>query len=370
MWRNTIFLTIVMLGRLPAEQSAEDISVLLEPIRNQYQLPALTAAAVINGKIVSLGTAGARRLGDPTPATNSDLWHIGSCTKSMTATLAAGMIEEGLLRWDSTISETIPTLKGALHPDWEKVTLEQLLTNRSGAPGQAPGDLWKAAWKQEGSPAEQRMTFVRGLASRPPEAPPGTRFIYSNQGFSIAGAMLETVAGEPFETLLTRRLFEPLGMKSAGFGAPGEPGRATQPWGHARTGGEIQPIPPGPKADNPPAITPAGRVHLSIADFARYAGWHAQGANARPSLLSAESMTKLHTAAEGQDYAMGWGVAHRAWAAGETLSHTGSNNSWFAVMWVAPARGAAFVAATNIGGEAAAAGTDAAVAALIQKHLR
>ncbi len=370
MWRNSIFLICAILGRLPAQETGDDISTLLQPIRDKYHLPALTAAAVINGEIVSLGTVGVRREGDPTPATKTDLWHIGSCTKSMTATLAAMMVEDGSIRWDTTVAEAIPSLKTKIDPEWSNVTLEQLLTNRSGAPGSAPSDLWKTAWEQKASPKQQRMAFVRGLVTRPPEAPPGTRFIYSNQGFAIAGTMLENVAKEPFESLLTRRLFDPLGMKSAGFGAPGKPGRVIQPWGHTRSGDEIKPIPPGPMADNPPAITPAGRVHLSIADFARYAGWHAGGANARPSLLSAESFAKLHTAADGQDYAMGWAVAKRAWAAGETLSHTGSNNSWFAVMWVAPARGAAFVAATNIAGDAAAAGTDAAVAALIEKHLR
>ena len=132
----------------------------------------------------------------------------------------------------------------------------------------------------------------------------------------------------------------------------------------------FQPVPPGPTADNPPAITPAGRVHLSIADFARYAGWHARGAAKGKALLSEASFTKLHTPPPGQDYAMGWGVTERPWGGGKVLSHSGSNTQWYAVVWVAPAKNAAFVAATNVAGKDAEQACDEAVSAMIQKLLR
>jgi hypothetical protein len=67
---------------------------------------------------------------------------------------------------------------------------------------------------------------------------------------------------------------------------------------------------------------------------------------------------------------MGWDVAQRAWAGGRTLTHAGTNTMWYAVMWVAPERDAAFVAATNAATEGATKACDAAVSALIQRHLR
>src|SRR5204863_3900403 len=129
------------------------------------------------------------------------------------------------------------------------------------------------------------------------------------------------------------------------------------------------PVEPGPYADNLPAISPAGRVHLSIGDFARYAAWHARGGLKGPTLLTDASFTKLHTPAAGWTYAMGWSTCERSWAGGQALMHNGSNTMWYALMWIAPAKDAAFVAATNIAGDDAAKGCDAAISALVRKLL-
>ena len=200
-----------------------------------------------------------------------------------------------------------------------------------------------------------------------PEAPPRTKVIWSNQGFALAGAMLERLGGKPYEDLLREKVFVPLGMKSAGFGAPGSEKSVDQPRGHQGKSAELTPVRPGKQADNPEAITPAGRVHCSIADFARFASWHARGPLRDVKLMSDETFRKLHTNPEGSDYAMGWTVTERPWGGGRVLTHNGSNTSWFAVMWVAPEKEAAYVAATNCAGDVAAKAVDEAVASLILK---
>jgi CubicO group peptidase (beta-lactamase class C family) len=288
----------------------------------------------------------------------------------MTATLAAKLVDEGRIRWDSTVGDVLGSTEGLL-PEWRGVTLEQLLQHRSGAPETPPADLWATAWKQAGTPAQQRGAFVQGLLSRSLQAPPGSKFLYSNQGYTIAGTMLERVTGTPWERLITDRVFKPLGMKSAGFGAPGSPGKADQPLGH-RGQTSLTPVEIGPAADNPPAIGPAGIVHCSISDLARYAGWHATGTvPSSPGLsLKPETFARLHQPANGGDYAMGWGVTKRDWAGGTALTHNGSNTMWFTVIWVSPAKHAAFVAATNAASESAPGACDAAVSQLIQRLLK
>ena len=86
----------------------------LETIRKKYDFPALAVVVVKDGKICDRAAVGVRKLGDPTPVTINDQFHIGSCTKSMTATLAAMFIEENKLRWDTTIAEVFPELKGKM----------------------------------------------------------------------------------------------------------------------------------------------------------------------------------------------------------------------------------------------------------------
>jgi CubicO group peptidase (beta-lactamase class C family) len=124
-----------------------------------------------------------------------DRFHIGSCIKSMTAPLAAMLIEEGRLRWNTTVAEVLPELKGKINPAYEPVTLEQLLTHRGGYPTEPPPAAWKRAWQRHGTTTEQRRKLIRAVLDQPPQATPGTRFIYSNQGYAVAGAMLEKITG-------------------------------------------------------------------------------------------------------------------------------------------------------------------------------
>src|SRR5207249_7616700 len=144
--------------------------------------------------------------------TAEDKFHIGSVTKSMTATVAAMLVEAGKISWTTTIGKSFPELGDKLHPDYREVTLEQLLAHRGGAPGKAPRDLWAKAWQATGTPGEQRLAFAKGILERKPEAKPGTKHIYSNQGYAIAGVMLEKAAGKSWEDLMRTMLFEPLGM--------------------------------------------------------------------------------------------------------------------------------------------------------------
>ncbi len=342
----------------------------LEKLRAKYELPALAAAAVQGVKVVESGAVGVRKLGGTEAVTIDDRWHLGSCTKSMTATVAAMLVERGQIDWTTTIGKTFPELAGKMDADWAPVTLEQLLTHRGGAPANPSPNLWRNAWAQHGTPTEQRTEFVNGLLLRRPEAPPGTKFIYSNQGYAIAGAMLERVTGQPWETLLSTMLFPACLMPGAGFGAPASAGKTDQPWGHTRDGGKLTPVPPGREADNPPAIGPAGTVHCTIEELARYAAWHGRGERSGTASLKRESFVKLHTPPAGGDYAMGWGVASRGWAGGTALTHAGSNTMFFAVIWIAPARDMAFVVATNCPGDEAAKACDEAVSLLVGKYLQ
>ena len=358
------FLPFLLAVTLRAQQP-ENVNALLEPIRAKHHLPGLAAAAMRGGKLVAVGATGVRVCGHPEAVSIDDRWHLGSCTKSMTSSLAAMLVEDGKLKWDARIGDVLTDLRGEIGESWKGVTLEQLLMHRAGAPHDAPPDLWAAAAAQRGSEVEQRLAFVRGLVSRPTESPAGSAYSYSNQGYAIAGAMLERASGMPFDQLIAKRLFAPLGMHSAGFGTPGTAAKFDQPRGHRGS----ESVEPDPGGDNPPAITPAGRVHCSIADFARYAAWHARGESG-DKLLGADSFKKLHTPVAGGDYAMGWVVTQRDWASGTALTHNGTNTMWFAVMWLSPAKDAAFVAATNIAGDDGAKGTDEAVAALIGKFQR
>ena len=350
-----------------------DVSSELRAIRERHDVPGLAGVAIRGGTIVAGGADGVRRRGSEPGITLEDRFHLGSCTKAMTATMLATLVEEEKLSWSTTIGEVFDDLE--TKPAWKAVTLEQLLTHRSGAPMGVPPDLWSRLWKREGSPRDQRMQLVRETLAAEPAAQPGTRFEYSNTGYAIAGAMAEQVTGKPWEELMRERIFAPLRMDSAGFGAPGTAGKLDDPLGHSE---KSEPVELGPEDDNPPAIGPAGTVHATLADWGKYVAAHVAGDRAASGkapeggekLLRPATFAKLHEAAsgDGPPYAMGWGIGKRDWG-GRVLTHSGSNTMWFCTVWMAPEKDFAVLVATNQGGDGAAKACDEAASALIRAVL-
>jgi CubicO group peptidase (beta-lactamase class C family) len=355
--------------REPGAGPPRDLAPVIRPIREQADIPGMAALVLEHDRVGAIGVDGVRERGKPEAVTIDDRWHLGSDTKAMTATLIGMLVDEGTLKWTSTIGEVFADVP--MDAGWKAVTLEQLLCHRGGVPGDLhPGGLWDKLWKFKGTPTEARMTLVRGVLKRPPLEI--GLYVYSNGGYAIAGAMAERVTGTAWEDLMRERLFKPLGMTSVGFGAPGTARTIDQPRGH-KAGGA--PVEPGLGADNPVAIGPAGIVHCSIRDWSKFIALHLLADRGEARLLKAETYTRLHTAYDGpgERYAMGWLVTARPWAKGPggkgaVLTHAGSNTMWYCVAWLAPEKDFAVLVACNQGGNKAANACDELVGALIRER--
>jgi CubicO group peptidase (beta-lactamase class C family) len=162
--------------------------------------------------------------------------------------------------------------------------------------------------------------------------------------------------------LMRQRLFEPLGMASGGFGSPGRPGKVDEPWGHHLVGDRVEPT----RQDNAPALGPAGTVHCSVPDWAKFAALHLESKQSNAKLLKPSTIRALHSPPPGQNYAGGWFAAERSWAGGLALNHNGSNTSWYVSIWLAPVLNFAILVATNQGGNQAETACSQAVTALIK----
>jgi CubicO group peptidase (beta-lactamase class C family) len=338
----------------------EKVNRVLEPVRKQHKMPGMIGAILKGETLEAIGAVGVRKLGSDEPIRVTDQVHIGSDTKAMTATLLGMLVEEEKLAWSSTIRDIFPDRYKALHPDFQAVTLSQLLTHRAGLPHDGP---WWFLGRNR-STTDQRRMLLTGMLKTAPESKPGTKYAYSNVGYALAGLMAEQVTGKPWEQLMRERLFTPLAMATAGFGPPGKPGRLDEPWGHREVDGKIQAV----QEDNAPALGPAGTVHTSVPDWAKFAALHLRGAQGKARLLKPATFRTLHTPPPGEQYAGGWFVLDRSWAGGPALMHSGSNTSWYATVWLAPRRDFGTLVATNQGGESAAAACDDATGALIELH--
>lgn len=361
----------VSTGFAQTESGNKDLPTILESIRQKYDLPALAGAIVTSKGVTDSAVVGVRKYGDKTPATAHDQFHLGSDTKAMTATLLAMLVEEHKLSWETTLEQVFPDLAPGMDPAYRKVSIEQLLAQRSGFSDEswAHGKSFADMHNLPGSPREQRLAYLKMILAEPPAYTPGSKFLYSNRNYAVAGAIAERIADVPWEDLMRDKLFRPLGMDTCGFGAMGTPGKIDQPWQHKVILMFHQSIEPGPRADNPPVIAPAGTVHCSIDDWAKFIQLHLAGERGDTKLLKSETIKRLHTAPFGGDYAFGWGVVQRDWAGGRALTHAGSNNQNYAVVWMAPEKDFAVLVMTNQGGGKTAEACDEVASVLIRMYL-
>lgn len=322
----------------------------LAALRTQAGSPGMGAAALNrDGRAVAFAD-GLRAIGQPQAITTSDKWHLGSITKSMTATLVARAVEAGAVSWTDTVGAVLGAAIPEMRAEYRDITFRHLLSHRSGMQGNIEMADLLAFPRESADSRADRIRYARIGLQQAPVGPKEQTFTYSNTGYIVAGAMLEAKMGAPWETLIQQHVFTPLGMTSAGQGAPGMPGAYDQPVGHTpgptTSNGGVVTIPMIPHAvggsavtDNPAALGPAGRVHATFEDVFKYLSAHCD----RTAFLSADSWRMLQTAPFGGPYAMGWQVE------GDRLWHNGSNTMWYAEVLVDRARGIVAAAAVNDG---------------------
>ena len=335
----------------------EVLPSLLRERRIAHGLPGLAAAIIRGGDVTAIGVDGVRQWGTAEAIEVGDRFHIASCTKSMTATLSAIAVRRGLLDWSTSLAEAVPELESVVRPEYRDATLERLLAHRARMPSYTQPDARRVAWMRSlsGTPIEQRLTFLRDVLSTEAPNEASGNGAYSNAGYVAACAMLERVMGTAWEDAIYREVSAPLGMQSLGFGYPSSLSSPHQPRGHALVNGRIEILPFDRTRDLAVCLYPAGAVHVSIGDLARYASDQLNGLTGRRALLPEDFYARLHSPLPGSDLAftLGWGV-RRDDRLGRLHFGAGSGGWFFVVIWIAPERDAAVVVASNSGDAAAA----------------
>ncbi len=338
---------------------SESLAEVLEEVRAKHDVPALGAAILTEDGPVLIEVVGVRKRGDRTKAQKNDMFHLGSCTKAFTGWLAGWAVENGKLRWDSTLGEIFPRESRKWSDQHKQITLEQLLTHRAGfhpdASVEIPDQLPKGFdhWPRQSKPRvngretrKQRQQFVEALDEKPLQTEPGTTFAYSNSSQILAAAMIEEVAGLPWEDLLQKHLFLPLGMKEVGQGPMAtRSGPPRQPWQHERNGKPANAV---PQADNPEVMGPAGRLHMSLDSWGRFVAEILRGARGNGTLLERKTYDEL---LKPPGYTRGCWQSRGQDESGRAVSlqHAGSNNANFCIAELYPGENFAVLVATNQG---------------------
>lgn len=157
-------------------------------------------------------TFGATELRGSNPVSLDDHFRIGSNTKTMTATVILQLVQEGRISLTDKVAKYRPDV-----PDGNRITIEQLLTMRSGlanytttlALNTALDIQPQRAWNPE-------ELAAMGLAE-PPTFAPGDGWNYSNTNTVLLGLIAEQLDGKPLAEIFQKRLFEPLGLRETSY---------------------------------------------------------------------------------------------------------------------------------------------------------
>ena len=175
-------------------------------------VPSVSIALIDEGRI-----AFARAYGqDATPAT---LYQAASLSKFVAAIGAMRLVENGTLKLDEDVNETLRSWKvpGNTFDATHKVTLRGLLsmTGGIGVPGFVGYEV--------GAPTLTQILDGASPANSPPVtviAVPGSTYHYSGGGYEIAEALMQDAAGKPFPQLMRELVLDPMGMTDSSFDQP------------------------------------------------------------------------------------------------------------------------------------------------------
>jgi CubicO group peptidase (beta-lactamase class C family) len=323
----------------------------------RYRLPGIAVGVIEDGKVVYATTRGERVAGSGEALTSQSIFKIASNTKAMTASVLARLVDQGKLRWDDPVVKYLPSF--AMHDPWvtREMQVRDLLVHNSGLP-EGGGDLM--LWPEPNK--FTRADIVGGLRHIKPAYSFRSGYAYDNLLYVVAGEVAAAAGGAPYETLVQREIFEPLGLSRCRVGAfdRDATGDVAQP--HVRREDLQYEAGDNVDAAQVPAITSAaaGGIRCSLDDMLRWMqAWLAPDAKARAWLSEAQrkEMWKARTIMPISERRKRWDDTHSlAYAYGFrladvdgqwTVSHTGTLSGMYSAMVLLPDKRSGFVFLIN-----------------------
>lgn len=196
----------------------------IDSVLREYADAGQLSGAVLvarDSKVVYRGAFGLanRELAVPNAVTTR--FRIGSVTKAFTAILVLQLVEQGRLRLDGAVTDYLQDYRG---PDGNRITVRHLLTHAAGLRDLSDfprnsNDFPPIVAKVNAGFADTDE-LVKLIGGYPLLFDPGTSFRYSNDGYVVLGAIIERVAGKPYEAVLAEYILGPAGMRNTGMAFP------------------------------------------------------------------------------------------------------------------------------------------------------
>jgi CubicO group peptidase (beta-lactamase class C family) len=296
--KQSVNLTGVAPLQLTGDRRSAFEGYLSKAIR-RFGVPGAAVAVIQGGKVPYLRGFGLKELGGTQPVTPDTLLMIGSITKPMTTMLAAALVDDGHLSWNTRLVDVLPQFAAGDRTMTERLTVRDAFCNCSGLPGR---DL-ERYFKTGKLTPEETMTALAGVA---PVAFSGERFIYNNllvaaggyiAGVAARGAGADDV-GVAYDAAMQERVLSPIGMKRSTFDPAGVRADGDYALPHAADlSGDLRPIPLEAEHDVLLPVRPAGGLWSTTREMARFVQTELAGGIA-PSgtrVVSAENLAVTWT---------------------------------------------------------------------------
>ncbi len=354
-----------------AQTANRNYDKIVDAVIERYHLPGIAVGVIEDGRVVYVRTAGEAVAGSGQKITPRTLFKIASNSKAMTTALLGRLVDQGKLRWDDPVTKYLPQFR--MNDPWVTANMRvaDLLTHASGLP-EGGGDLM--LWPEPN--AFTRADIIDGLAFIKPGYSFRSQYQYDNLLYVVAGEVAAAAGGAPYETLMRREVFAPLGLDRCQVGAWNRDAVGDVAAPHRRDGDRNVAI---PEAAAIPAITSAaaGGIRCDLTDMLSWArNWlvptHAQLQWLSPvqrdvlqaphMLIPVSAQRRAWDNTHVMAYGYGWRMADvdGQWS----VWHTGTLNGMYSMLALLPDRDNGFVFMIN--GEADEART--VLGEVLMKH--
>lgn len=305
-------LLLLLAGMLPllvhAQKPNSELQTTVDSFRQTYRVPAI-AVSVIYQDEIRYAWSGTRSIENGEPIDAASKFQLSSNTKAITATIAARLVEKGVVDWKTTLAEAVPELRDNIIPAYRTVTLADFLSHRAGLPPfeDDQSSEWKEMPDDIETASNPRLAFATYALNLPLVDLTTGEDHYSNGGYIIAALMLEKQSGQSWPALVDA--FFSARQWDYFMGFPSEEGKEGTR-GHQRkalaflSANKYRTVRTDEEQFLPDYFSPAGNLSLNLIDYSQFIQLHLRGLLGTSNILSADTYEYLHYGLP--SYALGW----------------------------------------------------------------
>jgi beta-lactamase class C len=260
---------------------ARDFNRWLDAVAASGKVAGLSAVVVKDDTVLLQRGVGYADASKRQPVTPDTVFRLASLSKAFASALAAMLVDEGMLTWDTRVANVLPTFELNDIAASDKLTVRDILSQRVGLPHNTYDRLL-----EQDEPYEELVEHLREV---PMTCDVGDCYGYQNITFALIGDITYAVSGEFFPHLVEKRIFHPLGMRTATYGRVALESSTSWAKPHVRRRQGWTPIPIKEAYYHVP---PAAGVNASIKDMT---AWLMAQMGDKPKVLSEKLLTTVHT---------------------------------------------------------------------------